>query len=371
MQKNELIKIYGTDYQAMTKRLLEEARLAELIPGKETRIGIKPNLVTPTPAEYGATTHPEVVSGLIEYLQERGFCNLVILEGAWIGDKTVEAFAYCGYNALSARYHVPLIDLQKDTFHQKDCGGMELRICDAVDAVDFLINVPVLKGHCQTRITCALKNSKGLIPNAEKRRFHTIGLHKPIAHLGVGIPQDFILVDHICGDLDFEEGGNPVVRNCVMAARDPVLVDAYVCQLLHYRVEEVPYVALAEKLGVGCADLTKATISTLGQDLEPETARRSRVLDVQYAVEEVDACSACYAALMPALERLQQEGLLAALDTPIAIGQGCRGQKGGLGVGSCARGYEYGICSDMCPPQTERIYQELRDYLKNLQKNPL
>lgn len=49
---------------------------------------------------------------------------------------------------------------------------------------------------------------KGLLPNREKRHFHAMGLHKPIAHLAVGLHQDFILVDNICGDWDFEDGGN-------------------------------------------------------------------------------------------------------------------------------------------------------------------
>lgn len=65
----------------------------------------------------------------------------------------------------------------------------------------------------------------------------------------MGIQQDFIVVDNICGDLDFEDGGNPVVMNRVMAACDPVLVDAYVCQMMHYEVAEVPYVKLAGELG--------------------------------------------------------------------------------------------------------------------------
>lgn len=43
-----------------------------------------------------------------------------------------------------------------------------------------------------------------------------------------------------------------------MAAVDPVLMDAYVCQLLGYEVEEVPYVTMAEELYVGSADLAHA-----------------------------------------------------------------------------------------------------------------
>lgn len=110
---------------------------------------------------------------------------------------------------MAARYGAELIDTQKEKAKAVDCAGMELHICQCAFDVDYMINVPVMKGHCQTRITCALKNMKGLIPNGEKRRFHSMGLHKPIAHLAVGIRQDFILVDSICGDLNFEDGGIP------------------------------------------------------------------------------------------------------------------------------------------------------------------
>lgn len=101
---------------------------------------------------------------------------------------------------------MPFIDLQKDTYQTYSCQGMELKICDEVKSLDFLINVPVMKGHCQTKITCALKNLKGLIPNCEKRHFHAMGLHEPIAYLAAEIAPDFTVVDSICGDWDFEDG---------------------------------------------------------------------------------------------------------------------------------------------------------------------
>ncbi|MCC8141773.1 MAG: DUF362 domain-containing protein [Lachnospiraceae bacterium] len=369
MEKKEILKIYGTDFKEMTKTLLKEADLVSLIPSSEARIGIKPNLNVSTPASFGATTHPEVVAGIVEYLQERGFSRIVVLEGSWVGDQTEKAFEYCGYQTLSEQYGVELWDTQKDSSHTKDCAGVKLHICDMVDRIDFLINVPVLKGHCQTKITCALKNSKGLIPNSEKSRFHRMGLHKPIGHLGVGIPQDFIVVDHICGDLDFEEGGNPVVKNCIMAARDPVLVDAYVCEILHYKVSDVPYVELAGQLGVGCADIRKARISTIQREENEknpagpaeEIAPRRRVLDVQYAVEDVDSCSACYAALIPALDRLKEEGLLDKLSGQISIGQGFRGKTGKLGVGDCTKEFEVNIPG--CPPDEEQVYETLKNYI--------
>lgn len=355
--------IYGTDYKEMAKTLVKEADLADRIPSLKSRIGLKPNLVSPSEASYGATTHPEVVAGVIEYLQENGFENLVILEGSWVGDQTSEAFEVCGYDRLVREYGVEWIDTQKDASHKKNCAGMELEICDSVEELDVLINLPVLKGHCQTRMTCALKNLKGLIPNREKRHFHTMGLHQPIAHLNAGIRQDFIVVDNICGDLDFEDGGNPVVMNRLIAAADPVLCDAWVCRMLQYELEEVPYITMAEQLGVGSTDLAAAVIRTIN---EPENATEQRaqgkVVELQDAVEEVESCSACYGYLIPALDRLRQEGLLDRLDTRIAIGQGYRGQSGWLGVGSCTAGFTHTLKG--CPPTEEQMYEFLKQYIE-------
>ena len=107
MNNTEILAIYGTEYKEMTKTLLKEANLAEQIPDKDCRIGIKPNLVSPSEASWGATTHPEIVEGIIEYLQEHGFFNLVMLEGSWVGDKTAEAAELCGYYDLSRNYQDP------------------------------------------------------------------------------------------------------------------------------------------------------------------------------------------------------------------------------------------------------------------------
>ena len=384
MKRNEIYKIYGTDFKEMTKSLLVQSGLIDELESKmqllgrtrdTLRIAIKPNLLDCTPADYGATTHPEIVEGIIEALQENAFQSVTIMEGSWVGGNTQKAFEFCGFNDISRRYGVPLIDGQKEKSFKADCKGMGLNICSCYKDMDFLINVPVLKGHCQTKITCALKNMKGLIPNTEKRRFHTMGLHKPIAHLNSYIHQDFIVVDHICGDPDFEEGGNPLVRNCIMAALDPVLVDAYTADILGYRPHDVEYVKIAEELGVGSADLSKLKIKIIntipedgsgpGQTADglysesmPDT---HKVLSVNYAVDDVNSCSACYSMLIGALNRLQEDALLEKLNEKIAIGQGYRGKTGHLGVGNCTRDFEINIPG--CPPAEEDIYKALKDLI--------
>jgi len=371
MRRNEMIRVRGTDIGIMTSELLEAAGLIEDLEAclnrkypeagsskkKEClRIGIKPNLVTPSPAEFGATTHPEIVEALICFLNRSGYMNLMIYEGSWAGDSTKEAFEYCGYNRLAEKYGISLVDTKELPSRKTDCHGLELELCSCIEEIDFLINVPVLKGHCQTKMTCALKNMKGLIPDREKRRFHTMGLHKPIAHLNTGIRQDFILVDDICGDPDFEEGGNPGNDGCILAAKDPVMVDAYACRQLGWKTEDVPYVLLAEQLGVGSTE--KPLITDIGEGVKTEPAKTRRLLDVSYNVEDADTCSACYANLTEALWKLSEEGLLSELQEKIGIGQGMRNRTGKLGIGNCTRMFEKSIHG--CPPDPDTIYKELR-----------
>ena len=401
MQQNEILRSYGTDYINMTKGLLEAADIASDIRGKcgssaRLHIGIKPNLVCPTPADFGGTTHPEIAAGIIEYLTEHGFNKdeIEILEGSWVGDKTAEAFEYCGYNALSLKYGIQLKDMQKehDTV-SRDCAGMKLNICQHALDLDYLINVPVLKGHCQTKITCALKNMKGLIPNSEKRRFHSLGLHKPIAHLNTVLKPDLIVIDHICGDPDFEEGGNPLTRNCIMLAKDPVLTDAFTAKVLGYKPEEIEYITIAQRLGIGSTELDKAVIRTVSGEVtdgepkdnngseggSPKSTYREirqadaksrtdtrKAVEISYAVEEIDSCSACYGRLIPALDRLKAEGLFDELlkamnGSKLGIGQGYRGKHGSFGVGNCTLGFDY--CIKGCPPESEDIYMALRSLI--------
>ena len=377
MLKNEIIKRYGIDSAEMTHTLLKYAHLAEDIGDTTKRIGIKPNLVTPTPADFGATTHPQIVEGIIKYLLDNSFRKITIIEGSWVGDKTSEAYINCGYKSLCEKYDVEFVDTQKDHFTEKDCAGMGLNICNSVSSIDYMINVPVLKGHCQTKMTCALKNMKGLIPNSEKRKFHTMGLHMPIAHLSVGIHQDFIVVDHICGDPTFEEGGNPLKTDCVMVAKDPVLIDSYACSLLGYNVDDVPYVGMSEKLGSGTTDLKNAVIRILDEEgdviktfsadkndpYEKAFSHRDRTLDVSVNVDDCESCSACFASFTAAVYRLKDEGLWKDGKLPtLSIGQGHRGHSGSYGIGNCCSGFDNYIKG--CPPKEEDIYFRLKEWFQ-------
>ena len=361
MLKNDILMIHGTDYTSMTKRLLERAELADLIGDREKHIALKPNLVTDNSPESGATTHAELLEGAIQYLQERGFRHITIMEGSWVGSRTESSMRVCGYDRVCKKYGVPFVDLKHDTSTEYDAQGMRIKVCDLAMHTDFMINMPVLKGHGQTIVTCALKNNKGVIPDSEKRRFHTLGLHKPIAHLNTVCRNDYILVDNICGDLDFEEGGNPVLMNRVLGFRDPVLCDAFVCDTMGVELQEVPYIRLAEQLGVGSTDLSKANIIQINKPFAAmERPRRTsrRVEKLAKYAAPLDARSACYGSLIHALNRLDMDGELRHVRIPICIGQGYQKKTGEIGVGRCTAECRKNLPG--CPPKASDMIDFLR-----------
>lgn len=362
MQKNDILMIHGTDYKEMTKRLLAQADVAGMIKDPAAKIALKPNLVTSNPPSSGATTHAELLAGAIEYLRENGFSDICIMEGSWVGCGTNAAFRIAGYDRICQQYGVPFIDLQKDSSTTYDAGGMQIAVCDAAMAVDFMINMPVLKGHCQTVVTCALKNNKGIMPNSEKRRFHTMGLHKPIAHLNLIAPNSFILVDNICGDLDFEEGGNPVVMNRILGFLDPVLCDAFVCESMGIDLDDVPYIRMAERLGVGSTDTSAASIIQINEPTKAAGSKfrmSGRVKRLAAYTKPEDACSACYGSLIHALSRLDEQGLLSRGLPPVAIGQGYQGKSGQIGVGKCTSCFAKSLGG--CPPTAARMLAFLEE----------
>jgi uncharacterized protein (DUF362 family) len=380
--RGEIYVRYGADGREGALEILRASNIADANVANAIRpgmsVGLKPNLVVSKPSSSGATTSPLVVAGVVEFLLDSGVRDITVMEGSWVGDSTKRAWRNCGYEDLAKRYGVKLLDLKDDETVTVTEEGFSFEVCVSPRRVDFLVNMPVLKGHCQTLMTCALKNLKGCLPDREKRRFHQTGLHRPIALLNLALKPGLILVDALCGDPTFEEGGNPVEMNRLLLGRDPVKIDAYGASLLGISPARVEHLVLAEKLGVGSSLIGAGDVISIGRDSSrdlsragagklPRAAQRFAAL-----IDERAACSACYASLIHALCRLRpvEKGAMGKgafsgadkiekkIEKKIKIGQGWRGQTGdGLGVGDCASGCAQNVPG--CPPRAEEILRFL------------
>jgi hypothetical protein len=155
-----LVINYGKDWVKTTYDALAASDIGIYLKTVKS-VSIKPNLVTPQNANNGATTHPEVVEGIIRFLKDNGIQKITIMENSAVGYNTKKAFKVNGYEILQKKYSVPLIDLSDDNIITVKSGDYDIRVCQTAIKAEFLINVPVLKAHCQTRLTCCMKNLKG------------------------------------------------------------------------------------------------------------------------------------------------------------------------------------------------------------------
>lgn len=352
MNKQDIIITYGSNASLMTKALMERIDIETLLPDKNASIALKPNLVVAVTADSGATTHPEIVVAIIEHLQGLGYHNISIVESAWVGDSTKEGFRVNGYIQISKQYKVPLVDVKDDAYVKKTVDGITMEVSKTILETDFLISLPVLKGHCQTAMTCALKNMKGALSDRSKRLFHTLGLNRPIAALNKVRAADLVIVDSLNGDLDFEEGGNPIQTNRMFTCRDSVLCDSFGASLMGFENRDIPYIEMAQQLGVGSTDLAKAVMIQLNEpsdEVPPRPSGRANYLGK--FTEPDSACSACYGNLIHALKRLDEVNRLKNVKHQICIGQGYKGKNdpSKVGVGICTRGLGKSLAG--CPPK--------------------
>jgi uncharacterized protein (DUF362 family) len=346
---------YGKDIAKNTYECLKASDIVDYLSPSQA-VAIKPNLVVSRPASDGATTHPEVVEGIIIFLKEFGVENICVMESSWAGDSTKRAYKNCGYEYLQDKYRVALIDLKNDAVVSLDYKGYRINLCRQALETDFLINVPVLKAHCQTRLTCNLKNLKGCIPDEEKRRFHSLGLHKPIAALNALLKTGYCVVDGICGDLSFEEGGTPVEANRLIVGQNPVTVDSFCAELIGYRPEDIDYLSYAKQYGVGDFFSPQTKVVELNTQNKPlhNTFSGRRAEQYKRLISEDSACSACYSSLVFALQRCG-----GSVNEKLCIGQGYRGKTGGgIGIGNCTSGFARYIPG--CPPKAADIASYLR-----------
>ena len=356
---SKIYEIFGHDAHSMTIALMEAANISSLFP-KSSSIVLKPNLVLASPPEEGATTHPGVLSGCLEYLQSHGYSNLSILESSWVGADTDRSFKAAGYDKVCKEYNVPFYDAKKDETVDLKTPFRSMAVSKRAASADLLIDLPVLKGHCQTNMTCALKNLKGCLPDREKRKFHSDGLFNPIAALGATLKPRLIIVDSICGDLNFEEGGNPVVTDRMFLGFDAVQIDTYGCRLMGLSLDDVGYIKKAEAWGGGSTRIEEEDIIALNTPEgtsnypKPSGLVQSLTKNVHHDV----ACSACYASLVRALYQCREEGIRPPKD--LYIGQGWRGKTiDGLGCGNCCSNAASFVKG--CPPSSSDIIKTIKE----------
>ena len=349
----------------------------------EARVVIKPNIVLSRKRWLGANTRPEIVESLVVLLREQGVRNITIADGSGIGESATRAFKICGYTEIADKHGVRLVDIDRDRFIERstltDGPFSKLALSQTVADCDYLINVPVIKAHCQTRVTCSLKNLKGVMPRQLKSSFHGADLERAIAQLAALVTPDFVLADGTYGDLSSELGGKPVNLGIIAGGRDPLTVDCFAASTLGFSPAAIAHIAhYARARGVD-----PAAFQPVLHELNHPSGDRVFETDTDgfraypCTVQLGNTCCTCHGNLRFALERMREARVLSGEDhyyigsfgtAAEAAGekraqQHCRAHRA-IAVGDCARAAvspPAEIAVPGCPPSADAIVRAVRN----------
>jgi len=235
------------------------------------RVIIKPNIVFWTRAtafpKWGVITTSRVVEDMVVLLKERGIDDISICEGTVIKDpKDREtqhhAFETLGYGALKKRYGVTSFAVFERPFERVDLGDdYHLEFNTDILHSDFVVNLPVLKTHSQAVVSLGIKNLKGTIDIASRKKCHNADpdrdLNRWVSKLADIMPPMFTLLD---GIFTLEQGPNidGVVHrsDLLIASADVLSADLVGAKVLGHDPSDVPYLVHAARNRARPTDLS-------------------------------------------------------------------------------------------------------------------
>ncbi|MCP4136036.1 MAG: DUF362 domain-containing protein [bacterium] len=254
---------YKEKYESVKEAIRLSSAFGELEKIKgNAKVFIKPNIVVWTEKtvfpKWGVITTSRVIEDIVLVLKEMGIDTITIGEGiTTLTPKNTEApkhaYSTLGYEKLNQRYGVRFLNIFERPFEQVDIGNnTRLNMNSDILNADFVINVPVLKTHAQTVVSLGMKNLKGVLNIASRKKCHSIetvqDLDFMISQLPGLLPPSATIID---GIYTLEKGPSPDGKarrsNILIASADTLAADMVGARVLGYEPANVPYLVHAAK----------------------------------------------------------------------------------------------------------------------------
>jgi uncharacterized protein (DUF362 family) len=263
--------VHGRDRMRNVARALDTlgGMGAFVRPGE--KVLLKVNAAFATPPELGATTHPDLVTEVVAHCLRAGAGRVMItdnpindpascfeLTGIGPAARNAGAGVMLPYPARFITYSLP--------------GGRLIRNWPVLGSpllwADRVIGLAPVKDHHRSGASLTLKNWYGLL-GGRRNIFHQ-QIHGIIAELGVMIKPTLVILDGTRSMLTNGPTGGSLddlkATRTLIAGTDPVAVDTLGAGLLGKGPDDLPYLALAEKAGVGTVDFRSLKYVEVGSN---------------------------------------------------------------------------------------------------------
>ncbi|MFC1525572.1 DUF362 domain-containing protein [Candidatus Latescibacterota bacterium] len=346
-------------HQALTSALDLLGGPAEFCSPRETVL-VKPNFSGP---HQDVAVSPPVTAATLRILSDTG-CRVLVGEDPSVSVPEEEVYEFFGLHDAARAAGAEVVSLRHGPHvlvDVPDAGCFEaIEVSQFARDAGLVVSLARMKAVNICHVTLSLKNMKGVIAPAWKRRFHCDDLNQGIVDLNRVVRPRLAIVDAIrATDCN---AGKTVPVGLLLAGNDCVAVDAVCTRIMGFDPYDVEHIALAEEAGLGTADPDR--IEVLGESLEGVMGRHVFAppanpfeLAAQSGggirIVQGRPCSACLNELGGALAQFQDR-LHEFKDVVVLVGPDAAppdGQDRRLLVGNCLeRRQEEGTYVAGCPP---------------------
>jgi uncharacterized protein (DUF362 family) len=234
---------------------------------KASVVAVKPNLSWARAPQFAATTHPEVLRAVVELCQEAGAKEVRIIDHT-IHDAR-QCFALSGAGMVAKETGADLVFPRSTLMREMKIGGSRLdswAVFTPVLEADVLINLPIAKHHSLSTLTLGMKNWIGAV-GGNRWSLHQ-DIHQTIVDLAQFFKPTVTVVDAVrIMTANGPSGGSTadvVAKNTLILSNDPVAADAAGALLFGRKPEEIGFIRLAQKQGLGTYDPAKIDQKKVG-----------------------------------------------------------------------------------------------------------
>jgi uncharacterized protein (DUF362 family) len=215
---------------------------------------VKPNIGWDRMPIHAANTNPDVVAAVVKLAYEAGAKKVVVADGSC--NDPNRCFQRSGIWRAAYAVGADVVLPQEHRFRTMRLKGDvldEWPVFTALVDADKVINVPVAKHHNLAKYTGAMKNWYGVL-GGRRNRLHQ-NIDTSIADLATFMRPTLVVMDAWRVLVrNGPQGGNiddAKDMHTVIASVDQVAADAVGCSLIGQKRENLDYLAMGEKRGLG------------------------------------------------------------------------------------------------------------------------
>jgi len=264
----DMVAIKGTDTVAMFNEGINSlgGMSAFVKPGQT--VVVKPNIGWDSVPEKAANTNPELIGRIVKSCYEAGAKSVSVFDNTC--DEWKKCYANSGIEKEVKAAGGNIIPGNSESYYRdvqvpEGKSLTETKVHELILDSDVFINVPVLKSHSSAKLTIAMKNLMGVV--WDRRWWHQNDLHQCIADYTTFRKPDLNIVDaYRVMKRNGPRGVSieDVARfDSMIISTDIVAADAAATKIFGMEPEDIPYIVIADEMGIGTMDLSSLNINRI------------------------------------------------------------------------------------------------------------